>query len=57
MNSFAQYFLGKLGLPFIKGAIRTVNATSDHTLWTLYRSHYKGISAKIELQMYSETSC
>jgi hypothetical protein len=34
----------------------TVKSTSDHTLWTLYRSYYKCISTKIELQMYSETS-
>jgi hypothetical protein len=28
------------------------NSTSDHTLWTLYRSYFKGISANIELQAY-----
>jgi hypothetical protein len=35
----------------------TVNNTSDHTLWTLYRSYFKGISANIELQVYSVMYC
>jgi hypothetical protein len=35
----------------------TVNSTSDYTLWTLYRSYFKGISANIELQIYSLTCC
>jgi hypothetical protein len=35
----------------------TVNSTSDYTFWTLYRSYFKGISANIELQVYSFTSC
>jgi hypothetical protein len=30
----------------------TVNSTSDYTLWTLYRSYFKGGSANIKLQMY-----
>jgi hypothetical protein len=30
---------------------------SDYTLWTLYRSYSKGISANIELQVYSVTCC
>jgi hypothetical protein len=33
----------------------TVNSTSDYTLWTLYRSYFKGISANIELQVYNVT--
>jgi hypothetical protein len=32
-------------------------STLDYTLWTLYRSYFKGINANIDLQMYSETSC
>jgi hypothetical protein len=28
---------------------RTVNSTSDYTLWALYRSYSNGISANIEL--------
>jgi hypothetical protein len=36
---------------------RTVNSTSDYTLWILYRSYFKGISANIELQVYSVTCC
>jgi hypothetical protein len=35
----------------------TVNSTSDYTLWTLYHSYFKGISANIELQLYSMTCC
>jgi hypothetical protein len=35
----------------------TVNITSDYTIWTLYRYYFKGISANIELQVYSETRC
>jgi hypothetical protein len=35
----------------------TVKGTSDYILWTLYRSYFKGISANIELSVYSETSC
>jgi hypothetical protein len=35
----------------------TVNSTSDHGLWTLYRSYFKGIKASIELEMYSVTCC
>jgi hypothetical protein len=33
------------------GTVRdgTVNSTSDYTLWTLYRSYFKGISANVEL--------
>jgi hypothetical protein len=37
--------------------IGTVNSTSDYTLWTLSRSYFKGISANIELQVYSVTCC
>jgi hypothetical protein len=33
----------------------SLNSTLDCTLWTLYRSYFKGISANIELQVYSET--
>jgi hypothetical protein len=35
----------------------TVNSISDYTLWTLYRFYFKGISANIELQVYSVTCC
>jgi hypothetical protein len=35
----------------------TVDSTSDYTFSTLYRSYFKSISANIELQVYSETSC
>jgi hypothetical protein len=35
----------------------TVNSTSDNTLWTLFRSCFKGISANIELLAYSVTCC
>jgi hypothetical protein len=35
----------------------TANSTSDYTLWTLYRSCYKNISANIEMKGYSGTSC
>jgi hypothetical protein len=29
----------------------TVKRTSDNTLWTLYRSYFKGFTANIELQV------
>jgi hypothetical protein len=35
----------------------TVNSTSDCTLWALYHSYFSGISANIELQVYSMMSC
>jgi hypothetical protein len=35
----------------------TVNSTSNHTLWYLFRSYFKGISANIELQVYGKTCC
>jgi hypothetical protein len=37
--------------------VGTVNSTSDYTLWTLYLSYFKGISANIELQVYGVTCC
>jgi hypothetical protein len=37
--------------------LRIVNSTSDYKLWTFYGSYYKDISAKIEFQVYNETSC
>jgi hypothetical protein len=37
--------------------VYTVNGMSDYTLWTLYRSYYKGINANIELHVYSVTCC
>jgi hypothetical protein len=30
----------------------TVNSASDNTHWTLYRSYFKGVSAKFKLQVY-----
>jgi hypothetical protein len=30
-------------------------STTHYTLWTVYRSYFKGISANIELRMYSVT--
>jgi hypothetical protein len=41
----------------ICGFVRTVNSTSNFALWTLYRSYVRGISANIELQVYSVTCC
>jgi hypothetical protein len=38
-----------------KHNICTVNSTSDYTLWTLYRSYFKGIKANTELQVLSVT--
>jgi hypothetical protein len=35
----------------------TVHSTSDYTLWNMYRSYFKGISAHIKLQMYNVTCC
>jgi hypothetical protein len=35
----------------------TVNSTPDYTLWSWCRSYFKGISAIIELQVYSVTCC
>jgi hypothetical protein len=35
----------------------TVNSTSDYTLCTYYHSYFKGISANIELKVYSVTCC
>jgi hypothetical protein len=35
--------------------IGTVNSTYCYTLWTLYRFHFKGIGANIELQVCNET--
>jgi hypothetical protein len=32
----------------------TVDSTSVYTLWILYRSYFKDISANIELQVYSK---
>jgi hypothetical protein len=29
------------------------NSKSDYTIWTLYRSYYKGISANIEVQVHT----
>jgi hypothetical protein len=37
--------------------VGTINSTSDYSLWTFYRSCFKGINANIELQVYSETCC
>jgi hypothetical protein len=37
--------------------VGTVKCTSDYTLLTWYRSYSKGISANIELQVYSVTCC
>jgi hypothetical protein len=35
-----------------------VQSTAHQTIhWTLCRSYFKGISANIELQVYSETRC
>jgi hypothetical protein len=39
----------------IKFILSTVNSRSDYTLWTLYRSYSRGISANIELQVYRMT--
>jgi hypothetical protein len=33
------------------------DSTSEYTLWALYRSYFKRISANIELQVYSVTCC
>jgi hypothetical protein len=35
----------------------TIDSTSDYTLWTLYRTYFKSISANIVLQLYSVTCC
>jgi hypothetical protein len=35
--------------------VSTVNSTSDYTLWTLYRSYFKGISPNIELHVNRTT--
>jgi hypothetical protein len=35
--------------------VGTVKSSSDYTLWTLYRSYFKIMSADIELKVYSVT--
>jgi hypothetical protein len=44
-----------------QGVIRFTNlytqSTTHQTVWTLYRSYFKGISANIEQQVYSVTCC
>jgi cell division septum initiation protein DivIVA len=40
-----------------RDTVSTVNRTSDYTLWTLCRSYFNGISANMELRVYSVTWC
>jgi hypothetical protein len=42
-----KYFISSIPIGCVR--VCTVNSTSDHTHWTLYRSYFKGISANIEL--------
>jgi hypothetical protein len=42
---------------YVSKLLCTVYGTSDYTLWNLYCSYFNGISASIELQVYSVTYC
>jgi hypothetical protein len=38
-------------------ALRLLQSTAHQTLWTLFRYYFKGISANLELQVYSVMCC
>jgi hypothetical protein len=48
--------IGRVAKNVLSRAVKcTVNSISNYTLWTLHRSHFKGFSANIELQVYNVT--